>query len=637
MSLSTINAFNYLLKTALNLNENIPELKSPRDYLKILNMLKRLESKEKCKIRLLIIIFEEMFMKNSNIILTKNTVKINAFITYCKVHLIPEKIKTNSEFKIISRIFKTFELGEDELLLIYYLMINNKKPSLYYKIIDAILSTKKNNYITNDKIRISDNIDYVKFVECVINTYIKYGKKNCHYFMFDYDNNEFKIRTLSKEEIELYKISNNQLKSLYRKEIIEFINDNYKSINSDINNIEEEKKSNKDKEIQNKDKNISSTIKNEKSQSQKIETNKINEKEKLILNNTEISFNENKLIKELNSTNKEIIDLKQEIILLKNYNNIAEKKITILNSEIVELKNYKNNAKKEISILNGKIGELNNYKKGSEQRESIKNREIAELKDYKISLENEIIKLKESLLSMKKDSERKEANFNKKIEQLKENNANSVKTLLKNINDIKTANNDLNLKLSGSEKKKENLENELLFLKSNSEIIIGKLTKELEKIKASKDDINKEIKMIQKRDTDKFLIDFFYSIFFKKYDHSKKYEEKVGDVCKAINQLKNKENVDLLDKLNIYLNKIKDEKIKGDKLAHPELIYPISTGYKNVDNFLIYFLEIQKYFFDFKRIYQTKNRNEKSFNEKINNAIKSIEGIDFNYIVNSFH
>ena len=479
MSLSTINAFNYLLKTALNLNENIPELKSPRDYLKILNMLKRLESKEKCKIRLLIIIFEEMFMKNSNIILTKNTVKINAFITYCKVHLIPEKIKTNSEFKIISRIFKTFELGEDELLLIYYLMINNKKPSLYYKIIDAILSTKKNNYITNDKIRISDNIDYVKFVECVINTYIKYGKKNYHYFMFDYDNNEFKIRTLSKEEIELYKISNNELKSLCRKEIIEFINDNYKSINSDINNIEEEKKSNKDKEIQNEEKNISSTIKNEKSQSQKIEPNKINIKEKLILNNTEISFNENKLIKELNSTNKEIIDLKQEITQLnnyknfdkkisqlnedfKNYDNNLEQKISILNEQIEELFNFKKSFEQKLSILNKKIEELFNFKKSFEQKLSILDREIAELKKSKIYLENEITKLKESILSMKKDSDKKEAYFIKIIEELKENNANSVKNILKSINDIKAINNDLNLKLSDSEKN-ENLENELYY------------------------------------------------------------------------------------------------------------------------------------------------------------------------------
>ena len=458
MSLSTINAFNYLLKTALNLNENIPELKSPRDYLKILNMLKRLESKEKCKIRLLVIIFEEMFMKNSNIILNKNTVKINAFITYCKVHLIPEKIKNNSRFKIISRLFKTFELGEDELLLIYYLMINNKKPSLYYKIIDAILSTKKNNYITNDKIRISDNIDYVKFVECAINTYIKYGKKNYHYFMFDYDNNEFKIRTLSKEEIELYKISNNELKSLCRKEIIEFINDNYKSINSDINNIKEEKKSNKDKEIQNKDKNISSTIKNEKSQSQKIETNKINAKEKLILNNTEISFNENKITTELNSTNKEIIDLKPEITQLNNYKNF-DKKISQLNEGF---KNYDNNLEQKISILNEQIEELFNFKKSFEQKLSILDREIAELKKSKIYLENEITKLKESILSMKKDSDKKEAYFIKIIEELKENNANSVKNILKSINDIKAINNNLNLKLSDSEKN-ENLENELYY------------------------------------------------------------------------------------------------------------------------------------------------------------------------------
>jgi hypothetical protein len=83
--------------------------------------------------------------------------------------------------------------------------------------------------------------------------------------------------------------------------------------------------------------------------------------------------------------------------------------------------------------------------------------------------------------------------------------------------------------------------------------------------------------MIQKRDTDKFLIDFFYSIFFKKYDQSKKYEEKVGDVCKAINQLKKKENVDLLDKLNEYLNKIKNEKINKKLISK---IYGLYGFYK---------------------------------------------------------
>ena len=78
--------------------------------------------------------------------------------------LIPEKIKKNSEFNIILRIFQNFELGEEELLLIYYLMINNKKPSFYHKIVDTILSATNKKYITNDKIRINDDIDYVKLL-----------------------------------------------------------------------------------------------------------------------------------------------------------------------------------------------------------------------------------------------------------------------------------------------------------------------------------------------------------------------------------------------------------------------------------------------------------------------------------------
>jgi len=67
------------------------------------------------------------------------------------------------------------------------------------------------------------------------------------------------------------------------------------------------------------------------------------------------------------------------------------------------------------------------------------------------------------------------------------------------------------------------------------------------------------------------LIDFFYSIFFKKYENSKKYEEKISDICEEINKLKNTKNEDLLDNLSNYFNIIKFEKIKGDKLAHPEI------------------------------------------------------------------
>ena len=629
MSLSTINAFNYLLKITLNLNENIPELKSAGDYIKILKMLKRLESKEKCKIRLLIIIFEEMFMRNSNILITKNTAKINAFITYCKAHLIPDKIKKTSEFSVILKIFKIFELGEDELLLIYYIMINNKKPSLYYKIVDAILSVTNKNYITNDKIRINDNIDYVKFIECVVNIYIKYRKKNTSYFMFDYDNDEFKIKTLSKEESEKYK--NNQLQPLSHKEILEFIKENSKTINSDINSNKE--KSNKEKEIHKDEINISPTLNTEKNQSQKIETNKINKNEELILNNPEISFNENKIKIEINSTDKEIRNLKQEIIQLNNYKIDADKRINQLNEDFEK---YKNNAEKKISILNGKIGELNNFKNNSEQKISTLNREITELKNNKISLENEITKLNESLLVIQKNSERKETNLKKIIEELKETNVNSIRNLKKNINDIKDINNKLNLELSNSTKKKEKLENEILYSESISKIKIEQLTKKLKEIQTVNDALSKKINLIQKRDTAKFLIDFFYSIFFKKYENSKKYDEKISDISEEINKLKNKKNEDLLDKLSKYLNIIKDEKIKGDNLAHPEFIYPIKTGFKNVDDFLIYFLEIEKYFIYFKRIYQNNNKNDKSFNEKITDAIKSIEGININNILNSF-
>ena len=127
-------------------------------------------------------------------------------------------------------------------------MITNKKSSLYYKIIDALLSSKNDNYIRNDDIKIDDNINYANFIECVINTIVKHKKeKNNSHFIFEFKNNIFIIKELHKEQSEKYKNDHKQ-KVLSPNELLDFIKENTKSNNINIINNKEKEKSNKQKE-----------------------------------------------------------------------------------------------------------------------------------------------------------------------------------------------------------------------------------------------------------------------------------------------------------------------------------------------------------------------------------------------------
>ena len=412
--MSTIDAFNYLIKVALNYD--IPNLEHPRDYFKLLKMLKYVEIKGKCKIRLLIIIFEKMFINNSKIIITKKAEVINQYIYFCNAHIIPKKIKNGPYLATILNLFKFIEVQEDEILLIYHLMISNKRPSLYYKIIDALFSAKNEKYITNEEIKIDDNINYVTFIQSVINSIVKYKKENSNsYFIFDYKNNEFIIKKLSKEEAEKYKNDHPQLKHLNPDELLDFIKEHTKLTNIQVNDNKVVEISDESNEI-----NINSIINN--LQEEINEPNKIQEREMNIYSEQELQI------------------LKEEICELKSYRIVTDK-------EISELKNYKISADKEISELNKEISELKNYRIEADKKICESQEEIARL--------NNIIK------SMKEDSGRKESNFTKILEEINQRHNNSISKLKKDIEEIKEINNSLNMKLINLNKKTEKLEQDL--------------------------------------------------------------------------------------------------------------------------------------------------------------------------------
>ena len=139
-----------------------------------------------------------------------------------------------------------------------------------------------------------------------------------------------------------------------------------------------------------------------------------------------------------------------------------------------------------------------------------------------------------------------------------------------------------------------------------------------------------------KRDSSKFIIDFFYTMFSKKYDTSKKYEDKVNYICQKIKINKSDDNSEISDSLCKFLNRILDEKREGDKIAHPLIMYTIKTENKNLDSFLIYFLEVQNYFQLFKKINQAKIENDISLEQKIGDVNKIMKDINFGTVLNNF-
>ena len=265
----------------------------------------------------------------------------------------------------------------------------------------------------------------------------------------------------------------------------------------------------------------------------------------------------------------------------------SKQKIEILTVEVYDLKKYRISADKKICELNKEIkekkkeiNELKNYTISSDEikselivKETIRlYKEISELKNHIISsneIKSELLEkisgLNNKIKAMKEDSRIKESCFKKILEENRVKHSNSTLQLKKDIEEIKAINNSLNMKLRNSNDNNETLEQELLQVKNNSLLDINNLNNKLKEEQIINNNTNAKLKLIENRDTSKFVIDFIYSILLKKYDASIKFEDKVDYICKEIKKIKINNDSNFPDSFCKFLNKIMDEKKKEIK------------------------------------------------------------------------
>ena len=86
------------------LNIKLPKLNEDVDHIQLLNIIKKANIKNKCEIRLLILIFEEIFLKQNEFIINKNNKENQHLDLFTKI-IIPKGIEKNSGYKVIKRYF----------------------------------------------------------------------------------------------------------------------------------------------------------------------------------------------------------------------------------------------------------------------------------------------------------------------------------------------------------------------------------------------------------------------------------------------------------------------------------------------------------------------------------------------------
>lgn len=417
--MSSILALKCLIKYALDYE--MPNLKSDKNYIDLINMLKKANVKNKSIINLLILIFEQMFIENGIMKNYEDKQKNNKFTFYCQIKSVPDGIKDDNDFKIIENSLCYAKIKGIELCLIYYLMTLKKDMLLFFKCIESVLSEKDNNYVENKKI-IIENINYFTFLYRIGDFFKNDYKDNWNTkYTIDYKDNQFYRKSLSNEEFENFIFKNDE--QINVKKLIRFMQRNEKKnenniINNTLNDI-----------INNK---ITEEPKNNDYQKQiHILSNKINELEKA---NKELQ----KSNKKLQKSNK---DLSDKVIELKTRGDDTEKNISSIMGE----------SKRQKSEYTKKIKEL--YEKND---------------DFKREMEK--LKTKHNLLEIKhKNLEDKNNKLNQEFASSK---IESKKTL-----------DELNREIAEKEKKRETLEHNLDLIqgRDSSKFIIDFLYAIIEK------------------------------------------------------------------------------------------------------------------------------------------------------------
>ena len=142
--------------------------------------------------------------------------------------------------------------------------------------------------------------------------------------------------------------------------------------------------------------------------------------------------------------------------------------------------------------------------------------------------------------------------------------------------------------------------------------------------------------LVKSRDSSKYIFDFLYVIFKKEIDFSIKYENKVNIINNEMKKVTQKDEVEFINTIIIFLDHLYKDTVKGDDIAHSkefeqEIFNECDSDLKN---FFTNFLEIQKYFQYFKKLYLSKDNRDLDLHKK--NILKICDGINFFDILGTF-
>jgi len=569
------NAIVNLAKKYLDIN--IPELREENDYIQLLGMLKKVKTQNKGELNLLIHIFEKMFLHQNKFKIIIEEEKFNKFIDLINLESsFIEQEENNKDYAVIKKCLSEVKMiNEKEIFLLYNLMNIEKNKLMFFKYFQEIISSKDKCFIENKDIKLG-NINYYTLLFYIKTLFQIKEENNEEYYTYRINGKRLFKGKATNEEVENYIKTN---KEIEKNEIFTFINKLEKNIVTEKNN--------------------SNLNNNMEAQQEKI--NPINNEVKVISNvkpNLEDEIMKLKnLLKDMKEQhNKDIKDMKEQHN--KDIKDMSEK----YNKNIKDMKEQHN---KDIKDINSK------YKKEIDNLNSKYKKEIDNL-NVKNNNNNENLK--------KKMNERTDKKINNLKDQIKD-----LKTVL---NNIKIRNDQLLKEKETILKKNQDLGENLALIKIESK---SEIRNNLKEVKKEKNKYQLENELMKSRDSSKYIIDFLYTVLNNKIDFTIKYEKKVNDICEAIKKNTYTEDIGFVENLCTFLNKIYNEKVKGDKLAHDDKFKSyILEGNKDLNTFFTNYLGIQNYFKNFKPLYFSNIKNKESEETKmvVLNICKEINFFD---------
>jgi len=561
------NAIVNLAKKYLDIN--IPELREENDYIQLLGMLKKVKTQNKGELNLLIHIFEKMFLHQNKFKIIIEEEKFNKFIDLINLESsFIEQEENNKDYAVIKKCLSEVKMiNEKEIFLLYNLMNIEKNKLMFFKYFQEIISSKDKCFIENKDIKLG-NINYYTLLFYIKTLFQTKEENNEEYYTYRINGKRLFKGKATNEEVENYIKTN---KEIEKNEIFTFINKLEKNIVTEKNN--------------------SNLNNNMEAQQEKI--NPINNEVKVISNvkpNLEDEIMKLKnLLKDMKEQhNKDIKDMKEQH-----------------NKDIKDMKEQHN---KDIKDINSK------YKKEIDNLNSKYKKEIDNL-NVKNNNNNENLK--------KKMNERTDKKINNLKDQIKD-----LKTVL---NNIKIRNDQLLKEKETILKKNQDLGENLALIKIESEKEKSEIRNNLKEVKKEKNKYQLENELMKSRDSSKYIIDFLYTVLNNKIDFTIKYEKKVNDICEAIKKNTYTEDIGFVENLCTFLNKIYNEKVKGDKLTHDDKFKSyILEGNKDLNTFFTNYLGIQNYFKNFKPLYFSNIKNKESEETKmvVLNICKEINFFD---------